>query len=1763
MNKSFLQDMLWSSLNRGSKSFANKNSKYLKGFLVLVCAALTAFPAMSQGQPDFPINFDDAAINYELADFGGTTSSIVADPMDATNMVVSIVKPAGSECWAGTTTGDGCLVNPIPFSTGNTSVTVDVLSPAVGVPFLVKVENCGNGGISSEIIVLTTVANAWETLTFDLANGCPNPIDLNSTYSKISVFPIFTCGNDACGLPNPGAGAMMDDMPFYIDNVMMAPLVPQALDLPITFDNPAVTYALENFGGINSVVGADPLDPNNAVVCAIKDVGSECWAGTTVGPGPDCLANPIPFAPGSMLMSVDVFSPVVGAPFLLKVEDCSNGGISSELLAFTTVANAWETLTFDFSNGCPAAPNLMNTYDKLSVFPMFVCGVDACGVANPGAGLPLSGSSFYFDNIMMAEIPTTAPITFCADLSCLPNGDAAAVTGSFNNGNPGANFLNQRADGLYCTTIDLPTGVETFRFFTATEQFEDLSGIEGEACATGTGTEVRREITVVAGVAQEVVYAWQSCDAACVPTPTADITFCVDLNCASIAAAAVAGSFNGNNPGADFLSDPDGDGVFCATVAVPEGDHTYRFFTGGNQFEDLTAIEGEACVTGMAPNVMRTITAVADVAQTVTFGWEVCEAMCPPGPEFPITFEDPDVAYSLDNFGGINSVIGVDPEDPNNAVVCATKAPGSQCWAGTTIGANCLESAVPFAAGSMIIAMDVYSPRAGVPFLLKVEDCSNGAISSEILAFTTSVNTWETLYFDFSNACPAPPNLANTYDKISVFPIFTCNPDACGVTNPGAGLPFDNTPFYFDNIMMCAPALPEITCPADVTLSCEDSTDPADTGMATTVDICGAAPVITSADVSTQGTGCDQYTYTITRTWTATDAAGNMATCEQLITVEDTTVPMITCPVDATIECDGDASPAGTGMATATDNCSTGTDLVVSFADVTTQGTDGCAQFEFEITRTWTATDACGLSATCVQTINIGSTAAATITCPASQTLNCNESMPAFNNTPAEFIAIGGTLAANCTSDLANFTITHSDNPINPGQLDFCPSAPAADRTITRTYLVTDACGNTSDCTQTFTFLPSLVGPVITSIPLDQTVDCAVNAFPQLGLFTADGTCSNLTYTVSGPSGSGTTGCPSSRIQYTYTATDECGRMASHTQTYTLTNEGPEFVCPVDICVIECPADTDMIQAQFDAYAGLATVISSCSETGISISNTFNPNSFIPQNCANPSIAVDNAIAYQIVRFIATDDCGRNATCTALVVIKDNEGPVMNGGVSVGLADCNDANLQQGYTDWANNQINGLSATDECSGGPVTFSYSPLSPNVDCSSGLATTEVSFTATDACGNATISASFYRIIDNGSGEPSMATVSGNLLTEEDEMVALAEVQVDGFTNDMMMTSTDGYYHFDLMTAQNYAIAPSRNDNPLNGITTYDLILLGQHLLELNQLDSPYKLIAADVNESGSITTLDLIELRRLILFIDDEFSSGKSWTFVDAAYQFPQPTNPFASTYPTTFNINNLTSSQIANFIGVKLGDLNASASPSLLQAGDTRSSDGTLNIKLEDQVIKAGQTYQLAFQASDFKDVAGFQFTLDFAADYLQVMDYEGSELSNMSANNFGFTKANEGKLTVSWNETKSVSMADDATLFEVSFTALQDVKLSEVLAINSSVTASEAYQADLRKEVALDFGQTVANNKEITLLQNQPNPFTQETVIGFQLPEATEATLTIYDVSGRVVYTQTNTYDAGMHQVMMDKADLGATGVLYYQLSTPEFNDTKKMIVLK
>ena len=320
-------------------------------------------PPPMLNQIDLPVTFEDSTVDYTLTDFGDNASMLVVDPAGSTNMVAMTTKPITAPLWAGTTAGtENGFANPIPFTATETKMKVMVYSPDAGIPVRLKVENALDPTKSVETEAMTTVANTWETLTFDFNNPAMGTasLDLSFIYDKASLF--FNFGTD---------GATAGEKTYHWDNLEFGADTSNLakIDLPVHFEDSTINHSLTDFGGNVSEIIPDPDNANNTIVKTIKELGAEVWAGTTVGT-PSGFANAIPFTATETRLSVSVYSPDAGTPIRLKVENTLDGMISVETEDTTTVANGWETLVFDFSNEVAGTPalDLANVYDKASIF---------------------------------------------------------------------------------------------------------------------------------------------------------------------------------------------------------------------------------------------------------------------------------------------------------------------------------------------------------------------------------------------------------------------------------------------------------------------------------------------------------------------------------------------------------------------------------------------------------------------------------------------------------------------------------------------------------------------------------------------------------------------------------------------------------------------------------------------------------------------------------------------------------------------------------------------------------------------------------------------------------------------------------------------------------------------------------------------------------------------------------------------------------------------------------------------------------------------------------------------------------------------------------------------------------------------------------------------------------------------------------------------------------------------------------------------------
>jgi hypothetical protein len=334
----------------------------------------------SEGTSTTIVNFDEATAP-EFRGFGGASGEIVEDPKDASNQVMKLIKPNTAETWAGVTVSTGLddSIPAVPFTDTKTKVTVKVYSPEVGMPIRLKFEDASNSEITVEAEVNTTVANEWETLTFDFSNQAEGTaaLDPSQTYNKISIFGNF------------GTSPSSEQI-FYIDDIIFIDEEEPSDDTStiVNFDE-STAPKFTDFGGATGEIAEDPNDSSNQVMKLIKSAGAQTWAGVTVSTGADDSIPAVPFTDTKTKVTVKVYSPEVGMPIRLKFEDASNSEITVEAEVNTSVANEWETLTFDFSNQAEgtAALDPSQTYNKISIFGNF-------GTS------PSSEQVFYIDDIV-------------------------------------------------------------------------------------------------------------------------------------------------------------------------------------------------------------------------------------------------------------------------------------------------------------------------------------------------------------------------------------------------------------------------------------------------------------------------------------------------------------------------------------------------------------------------------------------------------------------------------------------------------------------------------------------------------------------------------------------------------------------------------------------------------------------------------------------------------------------------------------------------------------------------------------------------------------------------------------------------------------------------------------------------------------------------------------------------------------------------------------------------------------------------------------------------------------------------------------------------------------------------------------------------------------------------------------------------------------------------------------------------------------------
>jgi type IX secretion system substrate protein len=410
-----------------------------------------------------------------------------------------------------------------------------------------------------------------------------------------------------------------------------------------------------------------------------------------------------------------------------------------------------------------------------------------------------------------------------------------------------------------------------------------------------------------------------------------------------------------------------------------------------------------------------------------------------------------------------------------------------------------------------------------------------------------------------------------------------------------------------------------------------------------------------------------------------------------------------------------------------------------------------------------------------------------------------------------------------------------------------------------------------------------------------------------------------------------------------------------------------------------------------------------------------------------------------------------------------------------------------------------------------------------------------------------------------------IDGEILTHD--ILSIKDVTVTlsspGQPNVTNVTGIDGKYSFYGVSINGEAtVRPERNDLHRNGVSTLDLVKIQKHLLGIQAMDDPYQIIAADANNSHHISVIDLLEIRKLILGKYNEFPDNTSWRFVQEDYEFPEPQDPWFNeeawpieeigsiTFTDTTFPNNF------DFFGIKIGDVNNTVQPNLDQI-KPRASYSRVKFLANQQSYKTGDLINVPIRISSDRSLSGFQFTV--TASEMEVINVLPGNI-NITGEHYALFG---DKLTMSWFDENNIHVSINDVLFTIQLRATKPGSINQSLSINSDITEAELYLENEETFLPVLTFQTENIEDGLEIVSCAPNPWKEETIVNFYLPEEDKVTFTLFDVSGREVYTASKFLNEGSQQFQLKASDFSARGMMFFEINNSKERVFKKMIVME
>ncbi len=400
---------------------------------------------------------------------------------------------------------------------------------------------------------------------------------------------------------------------------------------------------------------------------------------------------------------------------------------------------------------------------------------------------------------------------------------------------------------------------------------------------------------------------------------------------------------------------------------------------------------------------------------------------------------------------------------------------------------------------------------------------------------------------------------------------------------------------------------------------------------------------------------------------------------------------------------------------------------------------------------------------------------------------------------------------------------------------------------------------------------------------------------------------------------------------------------------------------------------------------------------------------------------------------------------------------------------------------------------------------------------------------------------------------ARIAGLVTDEQGDEVPDVMVHIDTTASGPYEAATDslGWYAFDSMpTGERYVLRPEKEGEPRDGLSTMDLILLAMHVMNYDSLDTPYQYIAADLDLSGTVDNDDLTWLHRMLLGLETEFPDSINWRFVPKAFTFPAQ-NPLDTVFPEELVIGPLSQDlDDANFIAIKLGDLDAS----LMAPADSilgRSAFSPFVMQVQDGYLNAGESVEVCLQAHAPDAAQGLFLNFEHEGLVLEEAHFDGLKGP-------GGYRGGAGQSAVSWAAGETFGFKPGQAILTLRFKTERAGLLSEMLSLGKGAQAfrptdgMEAAPAELRF-VPIEGG--------LRLASAFPNPFRDKAFLGVEVPRAGKVNLSAWDSRGALVFQTEWMLDAGRHELPIDAASLGEPGTYFFRLRSA-FGEASGRLVL-